>query len=321
MTAEVETMFSVRDVPWHGMGVILDNPPTPAEAIRLAGLDWEVAKQPLYCKLEGQEKSAPAYATVRLTDQSILGIVGPSYTVVQNAKAFDFFQPFIDSGAVTIETAGSLKEGRRVWILARIKEDPVEILKNDPVKRYMLLSNSHDGTLAVRAGFTGIRVVCSNTLQWAHKEGAILRIRHSRNVHDALSLVQNVMDVANREFAGTVEQMKAMVRKGVVDVDIAKYVREVFRPKVFVTKGEEERYDKEGAGQIIAKVLPLFQEENERMPAASGTAWTMYNAVTAFLTHQRGRDQSSRLDSQWYGDSAVKSRKALTVATKFAAFG
>jgi phage/plasmid-like protein (TIGR03299 family) len=325
MPAAVETMFSVNEVPWHGLGTILDSPPTPADAIRVAGLDWEVRLKPLYAHPDKEDafvwaepKKVQAFATTRATDGKVLGIVGPHYTVVQNAEAFSFFQPFIDSGTCKLETAGSLRGGRRIWVLARIEEDPTEILKGDEIRRYALMSNSHDGTLAVRVGFTGVRAVCENTLTWAHSEGKILRIRHSKNVHDALDAVQGIMDVANSQFAATVEQMRAMVRKGVVDVDVAKFVREVFKPKVFLTKGEEERYWEEGAPQLVGKVLPLFAEENERMPAAEGTVWTMYNSVTNLLTHHRVADQSRRLDSQWFGDSADKSRRALQVAGKLA---
>ena len=171
MSANVESMLSVNEVPWHGLGVILDSPPTPADAIRIAGLDWEVKLKQLYAHPDLNDafvwpspRQVSAFATTRATDGKVLGIVGPNYTVVQNTEAFAFFQPFIDSGTCKIETAGSLRGGRRIWVLARIEEDPTEILKGDEIRRYTLMSNSHDGTLAVRVGFTGIRAVCENTL-------------------------------------------------------------------------------------------------------------------------------------------------------------
>jgi len=124
---EIETVnnqastFSVREVPWHGLGTILDNPPTIEEAIKLAGLDWTVSMQPTYCKVDGNDVKLPNRAVVRSTDRKVLGVVGPTYEPLQNAAAFQFFQPVIDEGHVTLETAGSLKGGQRVWILAKVK--------------------------------------------------------------------------------------------------------------------------------------------------------------------------------------------------------
>lgn len=318
-------MMSVRETPWAGLGVTLDSPPTIEEAIGAAGLDWEVKLKPLFAHPAKDDafvwespQQVASRATVRASDGMILGVVGHHYTVVQNREAFGFFQPFLDAKVVELEAAGTLYSGRRVWVLAKITQDPTEVAPGDGIERYILLSNSHDGTLAVRVGFTALRLLCSNQLHFAHSTSRLLRVRHSRNVHDALEMVQQAMDVANREFATTVEQMKAMVRKGVVDVDIAKYVREVFKPKVFVTHGEEEKYDEEGAKRLVAKIIPLFEEENERTPQASGTVWTLYNGVTNYLSHERGRNQDSRVDSLWYGDSAQKARRALTVAARMA---
>jgi len=163
---EVENMFYVGDVPWHGLGMPLEDTPTIEDAIIYAGLDWDVSRIQLV--MEGTDIQVPAFANVRSTDRKVLGVVGPSYRPLQNLDAFQWFQPYLDSGDVALETAGSLRDGRHIWILARIKQDPIEIVKNDPVAAYILLSNSHNGTASIRAGFSAIRAVCMNTLAAAH---------------------------------------------------------------------------------------------------------------------------------------------------------
>jgi len=192
----VEQMLSVGRAPWHSLGVKLDNPPTALEAIRLAGLDWQVTLEPLWTRgtlsHDGQMQQAPVFATVRTSDRRILGVVGPQYRPLQNTEAFAFFEPFLDTGQASIETAGSLSGGKRVWVLAKLNRAPLEIAPGDDVEKFLLLSNNHDGTLAIRVGFTPIRVVCQNTLSMAHRSDAsqLIRVRHSQHVRENLAAVQ-----------------------------------------------------------------------------------------------------------------------------------
>jgi phage/plasmid-like protein (TIGR03299 family) len=312
-------MLYVGEVPWHGLGVLLENAPSIQEAIAASGLNWDVACQPQYAKFEGQEISTPSRAVIRVTDRKVLGVVGPDYHVVQNSKAFDWFQPWIDTGVATIETAGSLCGGSRIWVLAKINRDPVEIVKDDAVVRYILLSNSHDGSLAVRCGFSGIRVVCANTMAAAHGDAAskLLRIRHTKNVITALDEIQNIMQVADAEFVATVEQMKHLARCQVSVEDLTKYVRKVFTPKVSVKQIEGEEFS---GKNILAKVIPLFENGRgiKELPAIKGTLWSAYNAVSEYLSHERGRSQDGRVNSLWFGDSANTNQKAFAAAVELA---
>jgi phage/plasmid-like protein (TIGR03299 family) len=314
MTAEVENMFSVAVTPWHGLGRVLESAPTTEEAIKCAGLDWEVKLVPLHGTLDGEPLvGIKSWATVRSTDKRVLGVVGPTYRPLQNVDAFKFFQPVLDAGEATLETAGSLRQGQRVWVLARVKADPVEIVPGDPVLSYLLLSNGHDGTMAIRAGSTFTRVVCANTLAAAHQDGAskLLRIRHTDKANDALDLVRNTMNVVRAEFEATTEQYKALARTGVRKEDIKEYVRKVFFPKVTFTADMEE----DPAERLLGKIIPLFEEgAGNNLPGVRGTAWGAYNAVTDFLSHERGRNADNRLNSLWFGDSAEVSQRALRLA-------
>jgi phage/plasmid-like protein (TIGR03299 family) len=318
MSAEVENMFSFKQVPWHGQGVILDKPPTTEEAIKHAGLDWEVKLVPLHGTLDGEPLTGVnAWATVRATDKRVLGTVGPTYRPLQNADAFKFFQPVLDAEEAYLDTAGSLRHGRRVWILARVKQDAVEVVPGDPVTSYVLLSNGHDGTMAIRAGFTGIRVVCANTLASAHGDAAskLLRVRHTEGAAKTLDEIREIMDIGRREFVTSTEKMRAMARKGVNAADLKEYVRRVFQPKVTLTDAAEQE---KSCDRLMGKIIPLFEHgRGNDLPGVKGTAWAAYNAVSEYLTWERGRPDI-RLDSLWFGNAANVNHLAFDTALKLA---
>ena len=164
MPAAVENMMFVGETPWHGLGNKVDDGVNVNDAIVAAGLDWEVGLKDLQT-IDGVPVSHRA--TYRKSDGSILGVVGPRYTPLQNRDAFDWFQPFLDANECAIHTAGSLHYGQKVWVLAQLNRDNSEIVSGDEVCKFILLSNSHDGTTAIRVGYTPIRVVCVNTLAFA----------------------------------------------------------------------------------------------------------------------------------------------------------
>jgi phage/plasmid-like protein (TIGR03299 family) len=272
-----------------------------------------------------------ARATVRNSDGRILGIVGPIYKPLQNAEAFAFFDRFIAAGEARYHTAGSLREGARVWILAQIAIDPIEVVPGDLVHRFLLLSNAHDGSMLVRCGFTDIRVVCANTLAQAHGDGAskLLRIRHTGDVAEALQDLHEVIDLANRGFRATLEQYQAMARKGISEADLDRYVKLVFRRG----PGGDDNGGGEGGGfegpredgpiapapetgdagkLILPKVKELFEKgRGTEIKGVRGTVWGAYNAVTEYLSYQRGRSADRRLDNLWFGDSVKISQRAL----------
>ena len=163
MAALVETMFSVREKPWHGLGTIVAEAPDSESALRLAGLDWNVIQKDLVTV--GGTDIIPGFkANVRDSDGSVLGIVTDRYKVVQNKEAFAFTDALLGEG-VRYETAGSLQNGRRTWMLARLPHQ--YIINGEEITPYMVFMNSHDGTGAIKVAMTPVRVVCSNTLNLA----------------------------------------------------------------------------------------------------------------------------------------------------------
>lgn len=311
MAHEFETGFFVGQPAWHGLGVLVKEAPSVSDAIIMAGLDWEVSTKSLFL---GDGREVTHRATIRDSDDSILGVVGPAYTPLQNRTAFDWFQPLIESGDVSLEAAGSLKSGRRVWLLGKVNVDPQEIVKGDAVEAYVLLAHAHDGTLAIRVGFTGVRVVCNNTLQWAlnqDESGAdqsLIKIPHRAHAEKALETARDAMNLATRQFEMTADQFRTLASYGCDDLRLRRYVREVFNPGA----ADDEKASK----QTVGKVAKLF-ESGRGSELSRGTMWGAYNAVTEFVTHERGRTQDSRLDAQWFGEGAAVTKRALVVANDF----
>ncbi len=302
-------MFYVNETPWHGLGKHLDAPPTVREGIVAAGLDWNVGLKPLITK--DLHEDVPALATYRETDGQILGVVGPNYTPLQNIEAFNFFNPFLEAGLCTLETAGALRGGKRIWVLAKIKSDPIEVAKGDEVLKFILLSNSHDGTTAVRVGFTPIRVVCANTLGWAHESAAsqLIRVRHGANVAENVEKLGEIMDVANSKFNAQAEQYQFLANRQINAADLKKYVEVVF----------DINPDGKRKSQVMEKVIPLFEKgKGNDLASIKGTYWAAYNAAIEYMQYEKGKSREVRLDSNWFGANVGLNKKALEVATTMA---
>jgi phage/plasmid-like protein (TIGR03299 family) len=308
MAAEVETMMYMGDTPWHGIGKRIIEAPTSEEAIKQAGLDWQVRKVPLITG-DGQNRLVDHVAIERVTDNSILGVVGPRFEPLQNNEAFKFFDPFIQAGEAVYETAGSLRQGKRIFILAALNRKPIEVVPGDEVKKYVLLSNSHDGTLAVRAGFTPIRVVCANTLKAAHDNvnSQLLRVRHTASMKDTLEKIREIMNLADAKFEATAEQYRALANRTCSLQDLEAYVKVVFKAK-----------DTPQFESLKSKVVELF-ENGKGAEFHRGTMWGAYNAVTEYLGYQAGRTQDNRLNSLWFGTADTTNERAFEEILKMAA--
>jgi phage/plasmid-like protein (TIGR03299 family) len=210
MAAHVETMFFVRVAPWHGLGVCVDSALNSAEALQQSGLDWNVIQRPIMSALlEGGTSTympIPGYkANIRDTDQKVLGVVSDRYKVVQNHEAFAFTDALLGEG-VTYETAGSLHDGKKVWLLAKLSERYT--IMDEQIEPYLVFHNSHDGGGSIRIAVTPIRVVCQNTLNLALSQAkrawATIHVGDLANkmdeAHNTLALATRYMDNLGTEF-------------------------------------------------------------------------------------------------------------------------
>jgi phage/plasmid-like protein (TIGR03299 family) len=307
-------MAYVGALPWHRLGTALDEADLYdwPSASRKAGLDWEVELVPLVTA--DTQAHVTHRAVRRRSDARVLGVVGPRYAPLQNTDAFAWFQPFLDAREAALHTAGSLRQGSRIWVLAKLNRDPLVIAEGDTVEKFILLSHGHDGSLAVRCGFTPVRVVCQNTLSMAHGSDAsrLIRLKHTKDVLGNLANVREVMNLANQEFEATAEQYRRLARRSISQADLRKYVRRVLKVEDDQEAGSRLR-------NLIGQVVGLAETgRGNNLPSIRGTYWSAYNGVSEWLTYRRGRSDDSRLNSLWFGDSALTNRHALGVALDMA---
>ena len=322
------SMLYVGETPWHGLGVALtaeqQKTLTPKEAIKLCRADYEVSVGKLYTE-EQQEVEARYTYRMKEGKKIILAPhVGVTYTPLQNADAFDWFEPFIEEGLLRIETAGVLRDGARVWIMASpTASSTQEVVPGDPIQMKVLLSNAHDGIQAARVGFTDVRVVCANTLAGAHysKASQLLRIRHTANVKDALRLARKSLDAATQTFQANIELYAHMAATGINEKDMELYVRRVYAAPLddaTICAAYAAGDDVTLGSRIWQQVKPLIETgRGVNVPRVKGTLWGVYNAITEHVAWYRGKSNETRLESTWWGQGATIVTKALELAKMY----
>jgi len=306
MSHHFESGFFVSVPAWHHLGTILDAPPTTSEAIVQAGLDWEVLEEPIYQVDEKHSEVTLSKKLKRDRDLKVLATVKHDYRPLQNQEAFRWFEPLIESGGVELEAAGSLKEGKRIWILAKLTGADTEILQGDAVRPYLLLHNSHDGSTAVWLQFTPVRVVCWNTLNGAARnrfgdlwQKKAICIPHNQCLQEQLGRLHNLLSLTRREFDLSVEEYKLMAHQELTEELVRQYLGMVL-------------------GTRTPSKHPAWSQLMANFESGRGnqgkTLWDAYNAVTEWLEHQRWSDPQARLDSNWFGSSARWRAKAHQAA-------
>lgn len=317
---ENDHMFSVRETPWHGLGTILQEVATASEAIQAAQLDWAVSKRPLRTT-DGLDVPR-AFATVREDTNEVLGVVGEFYTPLQNAEAFRFFdQVAQDPNGAKYHTAGSLHNGRKVWILAKLSSF-VEVSDRDVVEEYLLLSNSHDGSSAISVLWTPVRVVCQNTLN-AALGGPSKRFAHYHigRVADRVNQAQDILGIARYAHDDFLENVTALRNikptKAQVDEVLAKlYPYPESEEQTPGLKAARTRTD-----GIRQQITDMFRtSETCTTKGAKNTGWGLYNALTEYSDHFRGGKpgDDAKVDRIWYGSAVGEKRDALTAVLALA---
>jgi len=301
------SMMYVGEVPWHKLGTKLDKPATAAEAIEAAGLDFTVDKTPLRTTyFEGPIEGH--FATVRTDTFQALGVVGSRYEPVQNRDAFTLFDALVGEGEAIYHTAGALGKGERIWLLAKLP-DYIRINGNDIVEKFLLLTNSHDGSGAVRVKLTPIRVVCENTLATA-LAGAEqeVRVRHTANAKVKLKEAHEVLGLSNWLYAELNRIFSQMSQRRVTGKEMKDFVRAIFPEPARV-------HHRSHVPQIHEKVLELA-ETGSGAEMTKGTLWGAYNAITEFVDHYRlaKAEDTARLKSMWFGSGARIKKQAFSVA-------
>jgi len=318
-----EAAFSFRP-PWWDQGYqVEDHFQTSREILTNALLDWEVEQNPVYFSwvdenhLVHQVQIPDQVANVRADNKNFLGIVSKRYKVVNNWEAFDFVDCLHQDGIMKYESAGSLKGGKVVWMLAKMPQE-FEVVAGDKLEQYILFTTAHDGTRAVRVLPTSVRVVCWNTLSLATaNESKGLSIRHKGNIKDKLDDARKVIMNVQQKFDGFHQTARKMTEVS-FDMDRMKILVELLIPK---------ENGKNDTRRVKARrsILNAFKSHRQNLPGMRDTAWAAFNAVTEHVDHSssyKGKNTAlkseRRMESLMLGANARLKQSALNLITEVA---
>ena len=309
----VAQMAYAGDKPWHGLGVEVSNELTPAQMQKKAGLDWDVYKTPAFIEVTGEKINVGKQGLVRSSDDKVLDIIGDDWNPVQNTEAFEFFSEYVLAGDMEMNTAGSLKGGKNVFALAKVKES-FSILGDDQVDSYLLFSNPHEYGKAIDIRFTPIRVVCNNTLTFSLQSSSknFVKLNH-RSKFDA-DMVKQQMGLASEKFAKYKEMAEFLSTKTFSVDKLINYYNEVF-PHTY-SKGKEVNAVDDLTKNAKAAMDVLYTQPGANF--GEGTWWQALNSVTYLTDHKMGRSAESRMQSAWFGQNQARKIKAVNKAVEYA---
>ena len=277
MPAEVETMFYTRQKPWHGLGTMVTEAPDSQSALELAGLNWTVIQKPIETQ-DGLPISG-FKANIRNTDNQVLGVVTERYKVVQNQDAFAFTDKLLGEG-VTYETAGSLQEGRRTWLLARLPQR--YIISGDEITPYLVFMNSHDGSGAIKAAMTPIRVVCQNTLNLALSTAKrCWATNHTGDIRGKLEDAKNTLLYADKYMAELGKTIDYLNQQKLSDRQVLEYIDSMF--PLLLNPSEQQ----------VKNIMRMKEDMKARyfdapdLQHIGKNAYRFINAVSDFATHAK----------------------------------
>jgi phage/plasmid-like protein (TIGR03299 family) len=297
----------VAPSPWHKLGFALASPASAREALEASGLDFTVAKLPLenLMKPDHRGDASQRWATMRADTGDLLGIVGENYEPVQNRDAFGFFDRLVGEGEAIYETAGALGRGERIWILAKLP-GYIKVRDKDIVSKYLLLSNSHDGSSLVQMKLTPIRVVCNNTLTAALKGAGEINIRHTLSAKDDAAQALSLLGVSNFLYEQLEAVFNRMALTKITEAQLLNYFR-------VLVPDSEEMEDKTNVEETRNTLLGLY-ENGQGANLSRGTLWGAFNCVAEYTDHALESVPSNRLESIWSGRGDQLNRKAFYLA-------
>ena len=275
MAALVETMYSTREKPWHGLGTVVRESPTSENALHHAGLDWNVVQEAIYTPC--REKIEGFKANVRDTDRKVLGVVSDRYKVIQNVEAFSFTDELLGHG-VRYETAGSLSGGRRVWLLARLPRE--YIIAGERISPYLVFSNTHDGSGSVKVAVTPVRVVCNNTLNLALETAQrSFSMVHTGNISDKITEARDTLFKAESYMDRLGAEFEQLHQQKVTDAEVQKYIELLIPMESNATRTQEKNVNR------LREDLAMRYYDAPDLQKVGKNAYRFINAVSDFATH------------------------------------
>lgn len=302
-------MAYVDATPWHGLGTKVEGEMNVQAALEAANLNWDVELRTMFFRKNDKQFRVPnKQAVVRETDNVVLGVVGGDYEIIQNAEAFGVLNTACEQFGVTIETAGALGKGDRVWMLAKMPNS-IEPVAGDRVDGYFLISNGHNGWTTYVAKPTPVRVVCANTLGSALKGEGMIKLRHVTSETEKLDLVADLVTAFIADLDENRKLYAGLASKKMTLEELRDYVNAVLD-----IHGAPSAVEAKKAAAIID-----LTSNGKGVEFAPGTAWAAYNAVTEFADHVRIGAKSPKTlmaanQSAIFGPYAKMKTKALKLA-------
>ena len=269
-------MFDIKRLaPWDGVGMNVHGAFSSKEVMQRAGLDWTVSSRKLY--LSDGSPVPGVKANVRSTDNKVLGIVGPDYKIVQNAEAFSFMDQVLGEG-VTYETAGALKGGGRVWVLAHIPGEYRFV--EDKADPYILFSTTHNGSGAIKVCLTPIRVVCMNTLNLAIKTATrSWSIVHKGLMDQKIANAKNTL-IASKDYMGALcDEMVNLNEIKLTDTQVYDYVK-----KLIPMPLDPSEVTRRNVSSKRTELMDRYELAPD-LAHVDRSAYRFVNAVSDFATH------------------------------------
>lgn len=318
ITGKVEMAFT-GETPWHGLGQSVTKGAPLEHWITEAGFDWHAKELPLYFKQRGQVLVQTDLGKIitRSDTNDELAIVGTDYNVVQPREVMEFFRDLTEEEGWHIQTAGVLRGGRKLWVMAGRDTMNDQVSKGDSISGRLLLATSLDGSMKTHCALVSTRVVCANTLAVSLGEKGRHRIEVShRSVFDAAAIKRKIglVDSAWDKFMKTT---RVMSQFHLADVEATSVLRKVFgAPSTApaldlswmggfgsdagMTPADEEDVRE---NRNVDRAMELWQGagRGSEHEGSNGTAWGLLNAVTELVDHEIGRSSDTRLDSAWFG--------------------
>ena len=310
------------ETPWHNYGHKFTQPFTSEEALEHAGLDYEVELQELSTPTQTLDNYK---ATVRTDTDTVLGVVGQGYKPLQNKDAFRFFDALVDGKEARYETAGALKNGRQIWMLAKI-EGQIPIIKDDVINKYFLLTNRHDGLGSVVGRVTPIRVVCDNTLTAAmgRKVKDEIRIVHRGNVANRVEFAGELLGRIGAFYNELSDVYRGFAKVQMKEKQMRAYAAEALRP---YGEAKEETSEENTSARLVVevdKVMSLVDAgRGTDIKGVRGTLWGTYNAITEYIDHHKTprSGNESRIQYIGFGTGKMVKDSALRIGMQIAKTG
>ncbi|MET4546300.1 phage/plasmid-like protein (TIGR03299 family) [Pedobacter africanus] len=324
------SFMSVKQKAWHGLGQIITDYPTSAEAIKFAGLDFEVVKSPNIHQLPSGVNliSENSYFTFRTDTEQVLGDkVGSDYQVVQNTEVFGFFDGIVGNTTdIRYETAGCLYDGQIIFVTAKLPEY-IRVGRDDLIEQYLMLTSSHDGTGSITVAFTPVRVVCQNTLNAALKNHTnCIKIRHTASASDKLKQAYKMLGISSQ----LAEEMELIYnrwsRVKITDPELKRLVQMAMVPNREVLDklrtGQDEQLSSHFSNMIDDVLQYACESPTQQETTTKGTLFGAYNAITGYFQNVRNyKDDESKFKSILSGTALARTQTAFGLCTDFVKIG